>query len=83
MTTQLQLTNMSYHNGLIKIFFSFIFPNRELLRCGLFSVVRELETTSFGGEEVGRCSTLVALGTLVKHTCNLGSVFFEGLRMTQ
>jgi hypothetical protein len=26
--------------------------------------VHELETTFFGGEEVGRCSTLVALGML-------------------
>jgi len=43
----------------------FYFPNRELLRCDLlFSAVRELETISVGGEEMGRCFTLVTLGIL-------------------
>jgi hypothetical protein len=44
--------------------FWFYFPNRELLRCGLLSVIGELETTFFGGEEVGRCSILVVVGIL-------------------
>jgi len=37
----------------------FHFPNREIPRCGLLSVVRELQTIFLGGEGVGRCSTLV------------------------
>ena len=42
----------------------------KFLRRCLLSVVRELETTFFGGEKVGICSTLVVLGMFgVCHTC--------------
>jgi hypothetical protein len=67
------------YKELEKRFFSFwfYFLNCELLRCGLLSVVHVLETTFFGGEEVGRCSTLVVLGILGGcHThCGLKSLY--------